>query len=123
MDAAVRRGTVSRIQESVMAKPNKAELEAEIVELRQRVEKLEALLEKALKANAAATSVMAAPKPAVQQEIAPEIVLAITAAVAAFLGKRASIHQIRLTGTTAWAQQGRASVQASHGVGVVRSTW
>ncbi len=120
----MRSGTVSRIQERVMAKPNKAELEAEIVELRERVEKLEAQLEKALKANAAAAApVVAAPRAAVQQEIAPEIVLAIAAAVAAFLGKRASIHQIRLTGTTAWAQQGRATVQASHGVGVVRGTW
>ncbi len=113
-----------------MAKPTKAEMEVEILELRERVEKLEAQLAKTLQAigpnGAAATAVAEKAKPektAVKEEIDPAIVLAITAAVAAFLGKRASIHQIRLTGTTAWAQQGRATVQASHGVGVVRSTW
>jgi methylmalonyl-CoA carboxyltransferase 12S subunit len=43
-----------------------------------------------------------------------EIVLIISAAVAAFLGKKAPIRQIRLLGSTAWAQQGRVTIQASH---------
>ena len=34
--------------------------------------------------------------------------------VAAFLGERAHIRQIRLVSSTAWAQQGRVSIQASH---------
>jgi methylmalonyl-CoA carboxyltransferase large subunit len=97
-----------------MAKQTKADLETEVMELRQRVEKLEALL--AASSSKVAPSVTAATKPTVHGEIAPDIVLAITAAVAAFLGKRATIHQIRLTGTTAWAMQGRATVQASHGL-------
>lgn len=43
-----------------------------------------------------------------------ELVLAIGAAVAAFLGVRAHVRQIRLVGSAAWAQQGRATIQASH---------
>ncbi len=97
-----------------MAKKTKADLETEVTELRQRVEKLEALL--AASGSKLAPSMTGETKPAVHDEIAPDIVLAITAAVAAFLGKRTTIHQIRLTGTTAWAMQGRATVQASHGL-------
>ena len=40
--------------------------------------------------------------------------IAIAAAVAAFLGERVRIRQIRLVRSNAWAQQGRVSVQASH---------
>jgi methylmalonyl-CoA carboxyltransferase large subunit len=96
-----------------MAKQTKADLEAEVMELRQRVEKLEAML-----ADSAAKKTQAAEAagPTVHGEISRDVLLAITAAVAAFLGKRATIHQIRLTGTTAWAMQGRATVQASHGL-------
>ncbi|HKN24086.1 MAG TPA: hypothetical protein VJX72_04505 [Candidatus Acidoferrum sp.] len=81
-------------------------LENEITELRLRVEKLEALL-------AAAQS---APVPEAKPEIAPDIVLVISAAVAAFLGKRATIRQIHLSSSSAWAAQGRATVQASHAI-------
>ncbi len=54
-----------------------------------------------------------APPPAAEA-ISEEIVIVIGAAVAAFLGKKAPIRQIRLLGSAAWAQQGRATVQASH---------
>jgi len=96
-----------------MDKKPKAALEVELKELRARVEKLEALL-----AVSVVRSKESAAAPAVEKkpEIAPEIILVISAALAAFLGKRAKIHQIRLTGTTAWAAQGRATVQASHGI-------
>jgi methylmalonyl-CoA carboxyltransferase large subunit len=40
--------------------------------------------------------------------------LAVSAAIAAYLGVRAHIRQIRLVSTSAWAQQGRVSIQASH---------
>jgi methylmalonyl-CoA carboxyltransferase 12S subunit len=43
-----------------------------------------------------------------------DIVLAISAAVAAYLGERAHIRSIRLVGTSRWTQQGRLSIQASH---------
>src|SRR5450432_1929483 len=46
--------------------------------------------------------------------ITEEEVLAIAAAIGAYLGVRAHIRQIRLVGTSAWAQQGRVSIQASH---------
>ncbi|HKB39566.1 MAG TPA: hypothetical protein VKD72_24225 [Gemmataceae bacterium] len=54
-----------------------------------------------------------APPPAAEG-LSEEIVLIISAAVAAFLGKKAPIRQIRLLGSTAWAQQGRVTIQASH---------
>jgi methylmalonyl-CoA carboxyltransferase large subunit len=46
--------------------------------------------------------------------ISDEELLAISAAVAAYLGVRAHIRQIRLVSGNAWAQQGRVSIQASH---------
>ncbi len=46
--------------------------------------------------------------------ITEELLAVISAAVAAFLGKKAPIRQIRLIGTTTWAQLGRATIQASH---------
>ena len=88
------------------------ELELEVKELRSRVEKLEALLAESLVRPKEASAPVVEKKP----EIAPEIILAISAAVAAFLGARAKIHQIHLPGSTAWAAQGRATVQASHGM-------
>lgn len=62
----------------------------------------------------------AAPSPAANApaaakgEVTDEILMVISAAVAAFLGKRAHIRQIRFLGLTAWAEQGRVSVMASH---------
>jgi methylmalonyl-CoA carboxyltransferase 12S subunit len=54
------------------------------------------------------------PRAPVEEDLSEEIVLIISAAVAAFLGKKAPIRQIRLLGSTAWAQQGRVTIQASH---------
>jgi methylmalonyl-CoA carboxyltransferase 12S subunit len=91
----------------------KSPLETALTELRARVEKLEAVVAAyELRAKEEAPKIPVVEK---KPEITPEIILAISAAVAAFLGKRASIRQIHLTGTTAWAAQGRATVQASHG--------
>jgi hypothetical protein len=47
-------------------------------------------------------------------EVTDEILMVISAAVAAFLGKRAHVRQIRFVGSPAWAEQGRVSVMASH---------
>lgn len=47
--------------------------------------------------------------------------MVLSAAVAAFLGKRARIRSARLVGpdrSSAWAQQGRVFVQASHNLQV-----
>ena len=70
-----------------MAKQTKADLETEVMELRQRVEKLEALLSESLSKSKQAAE--ASPS-TVHGEISGEVLLAITAAVAAFLGKRAT---------------------------------
>lgn len=60
--------------------------------------------------DAARTTVQEAPT----EPISEEILMVISAAVAAFLGERAHIRQVRLIRSRAWAQQGRVSIQASH---------
>ena len=72
-----------------------SELESQIAALTKRLQELEG-------------------KTVAAEGITEEEVLAISAAVAAFLGVRAHIKQIRLIGGNAWAQQGRVSIQASH---------
>lgn len=54
------------------------------------------------------------------EEVTPEIIAVITAALAAHLGIRLHIRQIRLAGNEAWAQQGRATIQASHALTITR---
>lgn len=81
--------------------PTTAELLARIEELTRRVEWLEASLSDGPHAPVA---------------IPPDVVMAISAAVAAYLGKRAKVRQIHLSGTTSWAQQGRAAVMGSHSI-------
>ncbi|NVO07574.1 MAG: hypothetical protein HXX19_17360 [Rhodoferax sp.] len=46
--------------------------------------------------------------------VTEEDMLAISAAVAAFLGVRARIRQVRLVHSSAWAQVGRMGTHASH---------
>jgi methylmalonyl-CoA carboxyltransferase 12S subunit len=71
-------------------------------DLLRRVEQLEAEL----------AEVRAALPP--RQAIPGDVVLAISAAVAAFLGERATVRQIHLAGDTAWAREGRSYVQSTH---------
>jgi methylmalonyl-CoA carboxyltransferase 12S subunit len=59
-------------------------------------------------------AVASAPPPTVEEGISEDVVLVLAAAIAAYLGKRAHIRQIRLLGSAPWAQQGRVSIQASH---------
>jgi methylmalonyl-CoA carboxyltransferase 12S subunit len=49
-----------------------------------------------------------------------EVVLAISAAVAAFLGHRAKIKQMHYRTGASWAQQGRAVVQGRHDTQLAR---
>lgn len=86
------------------------QLQAQVTALTERIAKLEG-------PSAAA----AAPEPqepatpaAADEEISPEVLLAISAAIAAYLGERPHIRAIRLVGTTRWSQEGRVSIQASH---------
>ena len=57
-------------------------------------------------------------QPAVAEGLGEELILVIGAAIAAFVGKKAHIRQIRLIGSAAWAQQGRVTIQASHALSV-----
>ena len=59
-----------------------------------------------------------AAKPRVaDEEVSPEVLVVITAAICAFLGKPARIRRVRrlpLGGANPWAQVGRVNVMASH---------
>jgi methylmalonyl-CoA carboxyltransferase large subunit len=99
------------------------ELRAEVRTLADRVAALErhagavvaAAATPAAVAAPAGTATAAAAPPA-RPEPTEEDLLVIAAAVAAFLGVRARIRQVRLIQSTAWAQVGRATVHASHRV-------
>lgn len=58
------------------------------------------------------------PTSARAEGLSEELVMVISAAIAAFLGKKAHVRAIRLIGTGAWAQQGRVTIQASHALSV-----
>jgi methylmalonyl-CoA carboxyltransferase large subunit len=97
-----------------MATITVTDLEAQIEALTKRLEELEgrtAAPRPAPAPPAAAVPAAAVPAP---EGITEEEVLAISAAVAAYLGVRAHIRQIRLLSSNAWGQQGRVSIQASH---------
>jgi methylmalonyl-CoA carboxyltransferase large subunit len=85
-------------------------LRKEVARLSERV----AALEAAGGANRAATTTPAPQAVPAADGVSEETVLVIAAAIAAFLGKKAHVRQIRLLGSDAWAQQGRATIQASH---------
>ncbi len=74
-----------------------AQLREELTALKRRVGELE---------HQAAKAATAAPS--------EEEMLAISAAVAAFLGVRARIRHVRLVHSSAWAQVGRMGTHASH---------
>lgn len=66
----------------------------------------------------AAPPLAAPPKP---EEMNEELMLIISAAVAAYLGVQPRIRQVRLIGSTTWSQHGRATIQASHAITTARS--
>jgi methylmalonyl-CoA carboxyltransferase 12S subunit len=99
-------------------------LMARIAELEARIERLEAARDAAVSGLVAVRPTAPPPAigvtppsvspPAPREEATEEVMLVIAAAVAAFLGERAHIRQVRLLASEAWAQQGRVSVMASH---------
>lgn len=95
-----------------------AALQAQVKELSERLARLEARngtpVALAAPAPKAAAVPVKAAEPAAQEPISEETLLIISAAVAAFLGERRKIRQIRLLNSSAWAIQGRVSIQASH---------
>jgi methylmalonyl-CoA carboxyltransferase 12S subunit len=86
-----------------------AALRREVARLSERVAALEAAAGGKPRATAPAS-----PPPPEADGLSEELLLVISAAIAAFLGKKPHIRQIRLVGTAAWAQQGRVTIQASH---------
>jgi methylmalonyl-CoA carboxyltransferase large subunit len=92
------------------------QFQAQMAEMSYRIQSLEkenAGVHGANGAAAVAAHLAAAP-PVLPAAITEEELLAVSAAIGAYLGVRAHIRQIRLVGTSAWAQQGRVSIQASH---------
>jgi methylmalonyl-CoA carboxyltransferase large subunit len=88
-------------------------LRRELARLSERVAALEAAAGKRPEPIAKAQ-----PAPPPDPGLSEELIVVIGAAVAAFLGKKPHIRQIRLLGTTTWAQQGRVSIQAAHHLSV-----
>jgi methylmalonyl-CoA carboxyltransferase large subunit len=87
-------------------------LQAQVAEMSRHIEFLE-------QRNRAAVTAPRAAAPEVREEPVPAGItetelIAISAALGAYLGVRAHIRQIRLVRTAAWAQEGRVSIQASH---------
>jgi len=77
------------------------------------------------KNGAAAPAPLPVEKPAAPAEtieepaVTPEVVMLISAAIAAYLGKHARVKSIRRIGPQGfnpWSQQGRVTIQASHNV-------
>jgi methylmalonyl-CoA carboxyltransferase large subunit len=93
------------------------EIRSQLADLTARVAKLEGPVETPAPAAVAAQAPAAPapePVPAPKPELSEDVLMAISAAIAAFLGVRVRIRQIRLISSPAWAQQGRVSIQASH---------
>jgi methylmalonyl-CoA carboxyltransferase large subunit len=103
------------------------EIRSQLATLAERVNGLEQRISPAAPESAPA-AIAPTPEPAVsnlpatnssvaaEAGISEEEILAISAALAAWLGVQPHIRQIRLIRTSAWAQQGRVTIQASHGL-------
>ncbi len=99
-----------------------AALRQELARLSERLAALEAAAGRSQESGVRSQGTVPGPqtadsRPSTPQEdegLSEELVLVISAAVAAFLGKKPHIRQIRLLGATNWAQQGRVMIQASH---------
>lgn len=92
-----------------------AALRDEVRALGARISELEAHLATLPQAAPAVTQRGTAPA-VTEGEISEEELLALSAAIAAFLGVRARIRQVRLVHSDTWAQVGRVHIQASHRV-------
>jgi hypothetical protein len=92
-------------------------MESQLSELAQTVKALETRL--AVLGHPAATAAVTEAIRREQEEVTPETLVVIAAAVTAYLGKKVRIRSAKLLrqrteGSSVWAQQGRAAVHASH---------
>jgi hypothetical protein len=92
-------------------------MEGQLSELAEAVKALEARL--AQVGHPAASAAVTEAVHREQEQVTPETLVVIAAAVTAFLGKKVRIRsakllQHRAVAASAWAQQGRAAVHASH---------
>ena len=93
-----------------------ADIKTQLAALSERVAKLEGVGQASQPVRTTQPVPTAATPPAQAQRpvLQEEELLAISAALAAYLGVRVHIRQIRLIGSRAWSQQGRVWIQASH---------
>jgi methylmalonyl-CoA carboxyltransferase 12S subunit len=95
------------------------QFQAQLAALMERVERLEAAGATEPDANGNEPAIAAVeqtpppPEPG-KPVLTDEQLLAVSAALGAYMGVRVRIKQIRLLSSRAWAQQGRVSIQASH---------
>ncbi len=96
-------------------------MNSETVNLQQVLDAVEALREQVSGLDQRLAKLEAAPSAATELSAAAEreeLVATISAAIAAYLGVKPHIRQIRLLGSGSWARHGRASIQASHNLSV-----
>jgi methylmalonyl-CoA carboxyltransferase large subunit len=86
-------------------------LRDEVAQLAARLEALEATKPSS---SSAAGQREAPPKAPLDDE---QLLAAVSAALAAYLGVRPRIRQIRLVGGESWVHQGRVTIQAGHVMG------
>jgi methylmalonyl-CoA carboxyltransferase large subunit len=89
-------------------------LTMQLATLNQRLDRLQTTGLPVAGMPAAEVAALAPAPAAAPEEFNEDLLLAISAAVAAYLGKRPRIRTIRLVSAGDWAQQGRVFVQASH---------
>lgn len=92
-------------------------IQSQLSTLVERVERLESAAATRTDQNkpaAAATPVKPQAPAPVKADLTEEDILAVSAALAAYLGVRVRIKHIRLLSSQSWAQQGRVWIQASH---------
>jgi methylmalonyl-CoA carboxyltransferase large subunit len=83
----------------------------------------EALEQQVRELKAQIASLMSVGSSAVESGISDDVMIAIAAAVAAYLGKKATIKFIRSGngGSVAWQNYGRASISGSHALSRTRA--
>jgi methylmalonyl-CoA carboxyltransferase 12S subunit len=93
--------------------------ETRLQSLAKTIQDLESRLAELSKAPAPAPAKLQSIVPAKNEEVSPEMIVVLSAAVTAFLGKKVRIRSAKMLQSpyeivNPWSQQGRVIVQASH---------